>query len=653
MTIRNITDELAKMGLGGTDVLTGETIISGAILEESINGDGGLSLSWRSARGGFIRGGTKFLGYVMRENYVPTLGTDGLYSWSPKFSEPAVLLEKNNYGKRLTFRSDSKIYNVPDGNYPVVEVVVNTDSELIDSSDYSDGQFAIVTAPDVEQGYASGATLRVFIDDDDNYGWYDSGPIMREMDVCQLSTDGTYLRYIGGKWLNVGKGDGTETSIVYTSVFYGEVRTIVEDLNTFFAQNETGFSIELRADTNAQLSALREKVVMVTFDGSSYKQLIDDIATEADAHSFYVGNKIVIGKTKAYADTDFFNRFIVLGGTKNMAKRTVTGEGYAPLTQRLHLDETAYPGSVIDLREDKEKEAPFETFLVFDDVYPKLNLTIRTAVCRQCYMLDDNGKKIVDHWTKNGQIVAEGTEGAVAVYKLYARWYVTFALNGQPYQIDKSYIIQDKPLSLLFQSGPLTGRQFELTMLTEGKREKDADDVADGHTAAAGECYIIFEADGELLLPSLPADGLVPQVGNWVTLVNVAIEDRLRVAAQEELLAKGMERAQLIYKSGAQKIDEERTFTDALTGESSGDIPGLGEAYKGYVVTGISTNLFTGSKTVTYGTFKPKGLVRSAIDKIESFSLSGGVSTTGKEVSTELAHPDFSVAGPHRPCMTA
>ena len=128
--------------------------------------------------------------------------------------------------------------------------------------------------------------------------------------------------------------------------------------------------------------------------------------------------------------------------------------------------------------------------------------------------------------------------------------------------------------------------------------------------------------------------------------------ERRRVAAQEELLAKGMERAQLIYKSGAQKIDEERTFTDALTGESSGDIPGLGEAYKGYVVTGISTNLFTGSKTVTYGTFKPKGLVRSAIDKIESFSLSGGVSTTGKEVSTELAHPEFSVADLHRPCMT-
>lgn len=535
MTINDIIRALNEIGLGGTDAMTGERVISSATLEESINGDGGLTVSWKSERGGLIRGGTLFLGYVMKENYVPTLGSDGLYSWSPKFSEPAVLLGKNNYCKRL------------------------------------------------QMSFTDGSDSRI------------------------------------------------ETSTVYTSVFAGKVGTIVDDLRTFFVRNGMGFSIEVRSEKSApeeaeaEIAALLEKPVVVTFDGSSIKRFIDAIAEQAEANVYYVGRRIILGKTRAFSDTDFFNRFIVLGGTKNMSKRTVTGVGYAPLTQRLHLDETAYPGSVLDLRSDKVAEAPFETFLVFDDIYPKLNLTILSARPRLCYLLDENGSRISD-----------GMGG----YKLYAKWYVSFALGSRPYTIDKSYIIQDKPLSVLFQSGPLTGRQFEVTLFEANGHEKSADDVADGgFDVYAGECCIILEADGELLLPGLPPSyeggGLCPNVGNWVTLVNVAIEDSFRTAAQNELLAKGMERARLIYESKTPSLQEERSFTDALTGEGSEGVPSLGEPYKGYVVTGVSTNLVTGVKHVSFGTFKPKGLMRSAIDKIESYTLSGGASTKGKEVSTK------------------
>ncbi|MBR2236342.1 MAG: hypothetical protein IJ887_00455 [Prevotella sp.] len=669
MSINDILSALSDKGLGATDALTHETVISGATLDENINADGGLTLSWKSEEGGLIRGGTMFLGYVMKENYVPTLGSDGLYMWSPKFSEPAVLLGKNNYGKKLIIYVNSKIYLYdPQPNSGIenrtVVAVVSTDEKLPDASNYATGTLAIVRNPD--SNHADNSHIRYVYSTGGTKQWYDGGStVVREDDVYRISSNGwKYWRYVGGEWIYIGAGDGTLESTLYTSPFCGPLGTIVDELNLFLAQNlpsyeRDGYEPETfrivlcsenpdPVEAAAEISALRNTFINVTFDGSTLKKLIDDIAEAAEAHAYYIGRKIVIGKTRAYADTEFFNRFVVLGGNKNMAKRTATGQGYAAITQRLHLDETDYPGSVIDLR-SSANEAPFETFLVFDDIYPKLNLNIDTAKYCLCYCLDEDGKKIVDHWEKNGETVSEDTDGAEAVYKLYAKWYVTLELDGAGYEIDKSYIIQDKPLSLLFQSGPLTGRQFELTMLTAGTIDRSPDfaykvvgdnnSLEGSHEVVAGECYIILEADGSLQLPTLPAGfdngGLCPQAGNWVTLVNVAIEDRLRVVAQRELLEKGMERARLIYESKQPTVTEERTFTDVITGGGSGAVPGLGEPYKGYIVTGISENVITGVKTVTYGTFKPKSLLKSAIDKIEAFTLSGGESTTGKEVSTK------------------
>lgn len=649
MSYNDIIAALRDIGLGGTDALTHETVISGATLDESINGDGGLTVSWKSTEGGMIRGGTMFMGYVMKENYVPTLGSDGIYMWSPKFSEPAVLLGKNNFGKSLLLHVSSDIYvkKATEEVAATVVAVVDTDRDLPAVTSLSTGTFAIVKNP--KTIYASNSRLRRVIVFQGVKQWSDNGQVISENGICRKGATGHYWRYVGGGWIDIGAGDGTVESTVYTSPFCGELRTIVEDLNTLLAQKLPGspnFSIELRSDNpdseeaEAEVYALSQTFINVTFDGSTLKELIDKIAEAADAHAYYVGRKIIIGRTRAYADTDFFNRFIVLGGTKNMAKRTFNGQGYAAITQRLHLDENDYPGSVIDLR-SSANEAPFEAFLVFDDIYPKLNLNIATAKYCICYCLDDNGKKIPATSNPNEENPRD--------WKLYAKWYVTLELDGQPYTIDKNYIIQDKPLSLLFQSGPLTGRQFELTMLTAGSTERnpdfalqvagDGNSLPESHTVTAGECYIILEADGDFLLPTLPATfdngGLCPQADNWVTLVNVAIEDSFRIVAQKELLKKGRERAELIYESKQPTINEERTFTDSLTGENSDDVPGLGEPYKGYIVTGISENIVTGAKTVTYGTFKPKPLIKLAIDKIEAFTLSGGEATTGKEVSTK------------------
>lgn len=70
MSYNDIIAALRDIGLGGTDALTHETVISGATLDESINGDGGLTVSWKSTEGGMIRGGTMFMGYVYIHYYI-------------------------------------------------------------------------------------------------------------------------------------------------------------------------------------------------------------------------------------------------------------------------------------------------------------------------------------------------------------------------------------------------------------------------------------------------------------------------------------------------------------------------------------------------------------------------------------------------------
>lgn len=529
MTIQELQAALTAKGWGGLDFMTGGRLIESAQLEEDINGDGGLSLSWRSATGGMIRAGETLLGYVMASNYVPQLGSDGIFQWSPKFSSPAYLLSKTLYYKRLTM----------------------TDETVTD---------------------------------------------------------------------------------LYTFVVAGSVLTIVSDINTFLGTMLPGWEIKL-IDPSGTLSG---KSIVVKFDGDNVKSAVNKIAEACYANICYVGKDIRLGIFDAFADGDYYNRFVVLGGTKNMAKRTPSGNNYAAVTQRLKLDEgtftvdgdsvTVERGSIIDMRSAAEKSAgvaPMTRLLIFDDVYPELNLTIGSVHSRICYLLDNNGDKISD-----------GQGG----YKKYAKWYVTLELEGEPYVVNTHYIIQDKPLSLLFQSGALTGYEFEIATIASGTTEKDEDDVsAEGYTANSNQYRIILQSSGEVLLPSLPAaygGGMFPKPGDVVTLVNVAIEDSFKTVAKSELLRRGYAAAKLVYSAKVPSYNEERTWPDFMIPDNSTP-PELGDAAgasgSGYIVTGITTNLITGERSLSYGTFKPKSLLKTAVDKIEELSVSSSKGTSSTE----------------------
>ena len=65
----------------------------------------------------------------------------------------------------------------------------------------------------------------------------------------------------------------------------------------------------------------------------------------------------------------------------------------------------------------------------------------------------------------------------------------------------------------------------------------------------------------------------------------------------------------------------------------------------GYIVTSVSTDLLTGASTVTYGTFKAKGLVSSIVDKVEGVQLSGGSASVAGAVGSS-SEADYRATAP-------
>lgn len=512
-------EELTRTaGFGAVDFISGETVIESGQMVESINGDGSLTLSWKSAKSGVIAAGTTLGDYVMLETYAPTGSGDGIYQWSPKFTDMSSIL-----GKTLFFKT-----------------VETTD---------------------------------------------------------------------GGKLT------------LYTFSFTGPASTLITDLQEFLGALGGGWSVEAS-------DAVRnsEQLITVSFDGDTVKSAVTKIADACGVNAYYVKCKICIGMSSAYAAESYYNRFVVLGGTRNMAKKTAKG-GYAAITQRLTIDDN---GSIIS----KGRGPAMTKLLVFDDIYPKMELVITSVRARLCYLLDETGNKIPD-----------GKDG----YKQYAKWYVRLGIANaegdiEAYGFDAKLIIKGKPLGILFQSGPLTGREFELSYFEKSTTEKEKDDVSEsGFAVQAGEYRIIMQADGDTLLPSLPTDvtegegGLCPAEGQKVTLTNVALDEVYVKKAKEELRQRG-EAVAAIYSSGKTASYTERTYWKDFLTESK-DAPELGahdsklstEEKDGYIVTSVTTDLITGQQSITYGTFTPKGLISSLIDKIDGVQASAGGGSEGEE----------------------
>ena len=440
-----------------------------------------------------------------------------------------------------------------------------------------------------------------------------------------------------------GAGNVTYEDVVLSTYPYtGNIQTIAAALADCLSDH--GDLGEWTADTGGLSSSV---IQSIRFDGATVKSAAAAIADAFgvdyhfiwSSHTIQFGAFDMDGSTPSYGTAQVgengtenagvlvsatdggiqYNTFRILGGTKNMSKKTIRGQN-VQVTQRLMLDgDSILGGGSPRIMKD----------LVFDDIYPKMELWLYDVHERRCWLTDENGKKIIDSTETDPE-----TGGTITHYKQYSKWYFKLAYwNGSemvPYSFDTNLIIEGLPLSMEFQPNyadgalpqPLVGREFELTYFDalSPAREKEDDDIGDGYQPSHGEFRIIFKVDGGLILPSTSDEGIRPYGGNMdlknnkVTLVNVAMDEVYKQAAKAELLEAG-QAAMAAYTR------DKSSFTYLTYGTP----PSLGGN-----ITMVRHDLITGEVQYTVGNYQnSKGLIGRLSDKIDTIGSTGGSATTG------------------------
>ncbi len=345
---------------------------------------------------------------------------------------------------------------------------------------------------------------------------------------------------------------------------------------------------------------------------------------------------------------DSFNCFVVKGGTRNISQRSPSGDN-VQVTERLPLKESKYPDSIIDKRTDSDEPKLFKE-LIFDDIYPKMELYLYKPRERRCWLLDDDGNK-VETTSDDGWFDAE----TQTYYKYYSKWYIRLAYqkDGEwhDYTIDpETDLIKDKPLSLAFQPNyesklytcPLIGKEYELVYFDKATHEKEDDDIdPDGFTAQPGDYRIVF-LDGDIVMPSTSKIGLCPKgasypstENNIVTLFNIVVDEVYKEIAKDELEAAGLKaiarlRSDLnIYTVPSNPVYFENHPQDVYIGmaaiyDDGKDLIG-GTSYRleTHVRKIVSHLDHPNVMEISLGNEKIKGSITSLKDKVDA--LSGGL----------------------------
>ena len=232
----------------------------------------------------------------------------------------------------------------------------------------------------------------------------------------------------------------------------------------------------------------------------------------------------------------YYNAFLAKGSTRNISQVNDKGENIQ-LNKRLTLDPVKYPKGYIDVRENAEEPLLIKE-LIFEDIYPSMNLYVYNPRARTRNLLD-----------KDGNTISDGNGGL----KRYSVWYVRLAykLNGEwkDFEIDEENLLGN--LSCQFQPNPtstkytssLAGRTFELEYHKENISYPA--DEAKGDTGVeilAGDYEIIFDQINDLIIPTTIEGGLYPkgdvtpsEDGNILRLYNIAMPSEVMAQAQEEL----------------------------------------------------------------------------------------------------------------------
>ena len=258
-------------------------------------------------------------------------------------------------------------------------------------------------------------------------------------------------------------------------------------------------------------------------------------ASHGEAVILEVGRNVGI-PSKTDSKDGYFTRFYAFGSTRNIEQNYAGSNVNSIVNKRLTLDPQKYPDGYIDIREGLTNSEILVKTLVFDDIYPRSSLTISDVRVRLMWRLDDDNKKVQ---------IGTDAEGN-PVYDQYAIWYFKIP----DFTFRKDLLISGKALSVHFNSGPLSGRDFELTYHEKAKEIITSDGV--DFYVEAGDYEINFVEEGTFIIPAIT--GLTPVDGNEVTLFNIVMPEEYKASAYAEL-------EQAVLKEMAKQAEVQSNYT--------------------------------------------------------------------------------------------
>lgn len=239
--------------------------------------------------------------------------------------------------------------------------------------------------------------------------------------------------------------------------------------------------------------------------------------------------------SKSMNSKDYANYFIVRGGTRNITNKTASGDNVQS-DSRLSIDD-------IDKRASAE-QPKVQKILTFDYIYPQLDLYVYNVRKRVRRLKDEDKQYVVKKYN---------ADGTVAEYQTYAVYYMRLAYkDGEAW---KDYIINNpsedivagKKLTASFEPNEkgthsqLAGREYELIYHKSDKTIIANPTIGDsGVNILAGDYEIVFEQDGDLIIPNI--DTLQPwgnstpdDTCDKVVLYNIVMSDEYITNAKVRL----------------------------------------------------------------------------------------------------------------------
>ena len=239
-------------------------------------------------------------------------------------------------------------------------------------------------------------------------------------------------------------------------------------------------------------------------------------ASYGNAVELEVGKNIGVPSINQ-SKSGYYTRFLVFGSTRNIEQNYQGTNTNSIVNKRLTLNPAKYPNGYIDIKAGLTNEEILVKTLTFDDIYPRSMLTISNVKVRLMWRLDSDNQKVQIGTDASGK----------PIYDQYAIWY--FKIPGLSF--NKDMVISGKALSVHFNDGPLSGREFELTYHDVDKDVETSDGTS--IRVDAGDFEINFIEEGTYIIPAMT--GLVPVDGNSVSLFNIVMPEEYKTSAYEEL----------------------------------------------------------------------------------------------------------------------